>query len=194
MAAMAADAPRHTFKVVVNGAGGAGKSVLLRRLSGKAFRRGYVPTVGAEIVRVNYQVRHGNDAFDIQVDFWDTAGVEANKGLVGGYYIQRHDVLTVVDARNVTEEVKWNLRFSTGGIAPLIVANTFDDEANADLDALRAAAREGDALYAAAGLGHELYALCVRTASREDLLRPVLALLRRLTRMGDLELVKVAAG
>ena len=98
MAAMAADAPRHTFKVVVNGAGGAGKSVLLRRLSGKAFRRGYVPTVGAEIVRVNYQVRHGNDAFDIQVDFWDTAGVEANKGLVGGYYIQRHDVLTVVDA------------------------------------------------------------------------------------------------
>eukprot|EP01060_Flectonema_neradi_P000052 TRINITY_DN1004_c1_g1_i1.p1 TRINITY_DN1004_c1_g1~~TRINITY_DN1004_c1_g1_i1.p1 ORF type:complete len:235 (+),score=74.75 TRINITY_DN1004_c1_g1_i1:60-707(+) len=77
-------APMHTFKLVLVGDGGTGKTTFVKRHQSGEFEKKYIPTVGVEVHPLKFQTTHGTICFNV----WDTAGQEKYGGLRDGYYIQ----------------------------------------------------------------------------------------------------------
>lgn len=74
--------PSHTFKVVLVGDGGVGKSTYLEKILTNNFQKKYVPTMGVEVHSLCFETNHGPIVFNC----WDTAGQEKFSGLKGSYY------------------------------------------------------------------------------------------------------------
>ena len=68
-----------TYKVVLVGDGGVGKTTLLTRINDGHFDQCYIATLGVEV----QPVRIGDAVFNV----WDCAGQERFRGLGDGYYI-----------------------------------------------------------------------------------------------------------
>ncbi|EEH22206.1 GTP-binding nuclear protein GSP1/Ran [Paracoccidioides brasiliensis Pb03] len=79
---MAAQAPP-TFKLVLVGDGGTGKTTFVKRHITGEFEKKYIATLGVEVHPLKFQTNLGA----IQFDVWDTAGQEKFGGLRDGYYI-----------------------------------------------------------------------------------------------------------
>jgi len=60
------------FKVVLVGDGATGKTTLLTRHLTGEFKRAHVPTIGAEVVPLDWHTTHGR----VALIMWDTAGQE----------------------------------------------------------------------------------------------------------------------
>lgn len=60
------------FKVALIGDGAVGKTSLMSRHKTGEFKRQYVPTIGAEVVPLDFFTSHGRVALIV----WDTAGQE----------------------------------------------------------------------------------------------------------------------
>jgi GTP-binding nuclear protein Ran len=86
--------PILTFKVVVVGDGGVGKTAWLRQLQSKRFEGRYTPTLGVVVQRLRFNTPMGLIGFNM----WDTAGQEKLQGLRDGYYLKSDAALVFYEA------------------------------------------------------------------------------------------------
>ncbi|KAF0293595.1 GTP-binding nuclear protein Ran, testis-specific isoform [Amphibalanus amphitrite] len=85
---MAQTADMPTFKCVLLGDGGTGKTTFVKRHLTGEFEKKYVATLGVEVHPLVFHTNRGAIRFNV----WDTAGQEKFGGLRDGYYIQYYDI------------------------------------------------------------------------------------------------------
>lgn len=73
-----------SFKCVLVGDGGCGKTTFVKRHLTGEFDKKYVATLGVEVHPLVFHTNRGPIRFNV----WDTAGQEKFGGLRDGYYIQ----------------------------------------------------------------------------------------------------------
>lgn len=70
-----------TFKVVLVGDGGVGKTTFVKRHISGEFEKRYLATMGVEVHPLKFYTNYG----EIIMNVWDTAGQEKLGGLRDGY-------------------------------------------------------------------------------------------------------------
>jgi GTP-binding nuclear protein Ran len=89
-------APTETYKCVLVGDGGVGKTAYVKHWVTGQFERKYVATLGVEV--------HPVDFAHVRFNIWDTAGQEKFGGLRDGYYIQADCGMVCFD---LTSRLTW---------------------------------------------------------------------------------------
>jgi len=82
-----------TFKCVLLGDGGTGKTTFVKRHTTGEFEKKYVATLGVEVRPLVFNTNRGPIRFNV----WDTAGQEKFGGLRDGYYIQGQCAIIMFD-------------------------------------------------------------------------------------------------
>jgi len=82
-----------TFKCVLVGDGGTGKTTFVKRHLTGEFEKKYVATLGVEVHPLVFNTTRGPIRFNV----WDTAGQEKFGGLRDGYYIQGQCAIIMFD-------------------------------------------------------------------------------------------------
>jgi GTP-binding nuclear protein Ran len=82
-----------TFKLVLGGDGGTGKTTFVKRHLTGEFEKKYVATLGVEVHPLTFHTNFGPITFSA----WDTAGQEKFGGLRDGYYIQGQCAIIMFD-------------------------------------------------------------------------------------------------
>ncbi|VAI89404.1 unnamed protein product [Triticum turgidum subsp. durum] len=82
-----------SFKLVLVGDGGTGKTTFVKRHVTGEFEKKYEPTIGVEVRPLDFQTSHGK----IRFYCWDTAGQEKFGGLRDGYYIHGQCAIIMFD-------------------------------------------------------------------------------------------------
>ncbi len=86
----------YTFKIVLVGDGGVGKTVFVKRHKIGEFEKKYVATLGVEVHPLDFRTNYGVVRFNM----WDTAGQEKFGGLRDGYYILSQGAIVMFDLTN----------------------------------------------------------------------------------------------
>lgn len=121
----------NTYKIVLLGDGGVGKSAFVKRHLDGIFEKKYIATMGVDV----HPFRQNNVCFNL----WDCAGKEIFGGLRDGYYIQAQGAIFFFDLTNKLSLVnlqKWiqDCHRVTGNIPCIIVGlksdipNVIEDE------------------------------------------------------------------
>jgi len=101
---MSHEEAQHTFKLVLVGDGGVGKTTFVKRHLTGEFEKKYIATIGVEVHPLTFHTNAGLICFNV----WDTAGQEKFGGLRDGYYIKGQcaiimfDVTSRITYRNVS--------------------------------------------------------------------------------------------
>lgn len=82
-----------SFKCVLVGDGGTGKTTFVKRHLTGEFEKRYVATLGVEVHPLVFHTNRGPIRFNV----WDTAGQEKFGGLRDGYYIQGNCAILMFD-------------------------------------------------------------------------------------------------
>jgi len=82
-----------TFKLLLVGDGGVGKTTFVKRHLTGEFEKRYVATLGVEVHPLRFHTNRGALCFNV----WDTAGQEKFGGLRDGYYIQGNCAIIMFD-------------------------------------------------------------------------------------------------
>ena len=82
-----------TYKVVIIGESGVGKTTWLERYMTGYFRKNYIATMGCEVHPIICRTNQGTTTLNV----WDCAGQEKYKGLDEGYYIGAKLVIIMFD-------------------------------------------------------------------------------------------------
>jgi GTP-binding nuclear protein Ran len=82
-----------SFKLVLVGDGGVGKTTFVKRHLTGEFEKKYVATLGVEVHPLAFTTNRGPITFNV----WDTAGQEKFGGLRDGYYIQGQCAIIMFD-------------------------------------------------------------------------------------------------
>jgi len=99
--------PIATFKLVIIGDGGVGKTTFVKRHITGEFQKPYIPTKGADVTSIDFSTNRGKIRFVI----WDTAGQEKFGNLRECYYIDAHCSIIMFDltSRQTYKNVaKWH--------------------------------------------------------------------------------------
>lgn len=72
-----------TFKMIIIGPPGVGKSSLLNRFTRGEFRDGYNPTLGVEFYS---KVINLDEETQVKLQIWDTAGQESFRSIIKTFY------------------------------------------------------------------------------------------------------------
>lgn len=89
-----------SYKIVLVGDGGVGKSTFIKRHRTGEFEKKYIPTQGVDVTPLTFSTNYGTIIFKV----WDCAGQEKFGGLRDGYY-------TGADAAICMFDVTSNLTF-----------------------------------------------------------------------------------
>lgn len=113
-----------TYKIVIVGAGGVGKTAFVRNLMDGTFYSKYIATIGVEV----HFVRPGSNT---TLAMWDCAGQEKFQGLAEGYYVNAQAAILMYSAedpstRDCLEEYAHKIREVAGDIPLAYVANKCD--------------------------------------------------------------------
>lgn len=159
-----------SYKIVLVGDGGVGKTTLVKRHLTNTFETKYIPTVGVEVTPLVFYTNQGSITFNI----WDTAGQEKFGGLRDGYYIEMDAAIVFFDRtsrlsfRNVPTWIK-ELR-SVKDVPILLVGTKSDLKATSiGMNTIRMMCNDHDVEY------HEL-----STKTNNNIQAPFLSLARRL--------------
>merc|ERR1711990_191487 len=87
-----------TFKLILVGDGGTGKTTFVKRHLTEEFEKKYLPTVGVSVHPLDFNTNCG----PIRFDCWDTAGQEKFGGLRDGYYIHGQCAIIMFDVTSRT--------------------------------------------------------------------------------------------
>ena len=99
----------NTYKCVLVGDGGVGKTSYIKKLVTNQFERKYVATLGVEVLPVTLT---GKSRFNM----WDTAGQEKFGGLREGYYVMANCGMICFD---LTSRLTWrNVRSWYNALSP----------------------------------------------------------------------------
>ena len=79
-----------TFKIIIIGDSGVGKSCLALKGIKKAFIEYYTPTIGFEFYTLNIRINDSN----IKLNIWDTCGQETYRSLINSFY--RNSALAMI--------------------------------------------------------------------------------------------------
>lgn len=82
-----------TFKLLLVGDGGTGKTTFVKRHVTGEFEKQYIATIGVEVRSLTFNTSRGQLRFNV----WDTAGQEKFGGLRDGYYIQGQCAIIMFD-------------------------------------------------------------------------------------------------
>lgn len=82
-----------TFKLIILGDGGVGKSTFIRRHICGDFETGYYPNKNLEIMPVLFNTSHG----PVQFILWDTVGQEKTGELRQPYYLNSECAIIMFD-------------------------------------------------------------------------------------------------
>jgi internalin A len=119
-------------KVLLLGAGGAGKTSLLKRIFNEGFNPSEVETDGIEIRKWSFP-KNGND---VRVDFWDFGGQQIMHTTHQFFLSKRSLYILVLDGREDQDAEHWlKMIESFGGDSPiLVVKNKCDQTKGYSLD------------------------------------------------------------
>mmetsp|Transcript_10799 Transcript_10799/g.44252 ORF Transcript_10799/g.44252 Transcript_10799/m.44252 type:complete len:214 (+) Transcript_10799:68-709(+) len=87
-----------TFKLILVGDGGVGKTTFVKRHLTGEFEKKYLATIGVEVHPLRFHTNFGSICFNC----WDTAGQEKFGGLRDGYYIQGQCAIVMFDVTSRT--------------------------------------------------------------------------------------------
>jgi len=122
-------------KVLLVGNGAAGKTSLVKRLTGREFDKEEPQTAGVNIVNIeDWQV--GSKEKGIKVHFWDFGGQDLMQATHQMFYSFRSLYVLVLNAREEPEAEDWLKHIeSFGGDSPiLVVINKIDENQNYDVN------------------------------------------------------------
>ena len=111
-----------SFKIVLVGSAGVGKTTFLEMINSRTFNNKYVSTIGVDVVSVSFNSNVGKITFEV----WDTAGQEKLMGLGDGYYVNAHGAIIMFDVTNVLSyndisSFKTRIKNVIGDNAPIVV-------------------------------------------------------------------------
>lgn len=117
-----------SFKVVLLGEGGVGKSTWVKRHLTGDFEKRYKATLGVEVHPLKFNTNYGN----ICLNVWDCAGQEKFGGLRDGYYIQGNACIVMFDLtslRTFKNATKWIYDFIrvAGADKPIVLCGSKHD-------------------------------------------------------------------
>lgn len=72
-----------TFKMIIIGPPGVGKSCLLNRFTKDQFRDGYTATLGVEFYSKEIRI---DETVSVKMQIWDTAGMESFRSIIKTFY------------------------------------------------------------------------------------------------------------
>jgi len=119
----------HSFKYIIIGPSGVGKSCILLQFTDQKFLDNHVLTIGVEFGIRAVQI----DGKDIKLQIWDTAGQESFRSITHSYYRGSHGCLLVYDiTRRETFEFmrSWlsDVRSNAPNVVVVLVGNKLDLE------------------------------------------------------------------
>ena len=117
-----------TFKIIIVGDSGVGKSCLLKRAAQRKYTENYQATIGFEFLLMYYEV----EGTKMKLQVWDTCGQEMYRSLIQGFY--RNTALTVLiyavnEQKSFDDLENWikDIRNSTDNGQPIfLVGNKCD--------------------------------------------------------------------
>ncbi|CAI9088368.1 OLC1v1022676C1 [Oldenlandia corymbosa var. corymbosa] len=120
--------PVVSFKLVLVGDGGTGKTTFVKRHINGEFEKKYIPTIGVEVHPLDFDTSRGKVRFNC----WDTAGQEKFGGLRDAYYLQAQCAIIMFDVtsrgtyKNVPTWHRDLTRVCEGNIPIVICGNKVD--------------------------------------------------------------------
>jgi small GTP-binding protein len=123
----------YTFKIILLGNQGVGKTSIVRRLRQKGFKYQAEPTIGLDFTSLHANITHGKK---VKFHIWDTAGQENFHSIIRTYYRGVACACIVIDVSDrdaLKDAAKWLKEYNTlkspntVGM-PIIIGNKTDLE------------------------------------------------------------------